>query len=138
MKAYLDKRTAIVFSVFIITIIILIVLLTYISTGSKSVYKEITIDSDLDIDVSVVKVLRGDVYLNNQYAISTAYRIDCSTNKLIDLPGIKDLSPPYRLVKPKGRLLYIIRHDTLCFKLPQDNKIQDLTFRDLFDMAKNK
>lgn len=68
MKAYLDKRTAIVFSVVIITIIILIALFTYISTGSKSVYKEITIDSDLDIDVSVVTELRGSVYLNNQYA----------------------------------------------------------------------
>ena len=128
----------IVFSVVIITIIILIALFTYISTGSKSVYKEITIDSDLDIDVSVVKELRGSVYLNNQYAISTAYRINCSTDKSIDLPRIKDLSPPYRLLKPKGNLLYIIRHDTLCFKFPQDNKIQDFTFKDLFDMTKNK
>lgn len=81
MKAYLGKRAAIVFSVIIITIIILIALFTYISTGSKSVYKEITIDSDLDIDVSVVTELRGSVYLNNQYAISTAYRINCSTDK---------------------------------------------------------
>lgn len=137
MTRYLSKRTMIVFSVIIITIITLIGLLTYISMGSKPVYKEITIDSDLDIYVNTTKESRGDVYLNNEYVISTVYRINCSTNKLADLPGIKDLSPPYRLVKPKGSLLYIIRHDTLCFELPSDNKIIDATFKDLFDAVKN-
>src|SRR5690606_6992026 len=136
MTRYLSKRTMIVFSVIIITIITLIGLLTYI-TGSKSVYKEITIDSDLDIYVNTTKESRGDVYLNNEYVISTVYRINCSTNKLVDLPGIKDFSPPYRLLKPKGRLLYIIRYDTLCFKLPSDNKVIDATFKDLFDAVKN-
>lgn len=136
MQGYLSKRTMIVFSVIIITIITLIGLLTYI-TGSKSVYKEITIDSDLDIYVNTTKESRGDVYLNNEYVISTVYRINCSTNKSTDLPGIKDLSPPYRLVKPKGSLLYIIRHDTLCFELPSNNKVIDATFKDLFDAVKN-
>lgn len=132
MIGHLSKKSVVVFSVIILIIILFAGISAYKWRGSSFVYEEVILDSEIDIYVNTVRVSRGGVYLNDKYAISTAWRKDCKTNMEIRSQGIKDFSPPYRLIKPKGSLFYIIRHDTLCFELPSNDRFTAPTFKDLF------
>ena len=136
MIVSLSKKRAMIFSVIILIVMIVAGIGVYKWRKSSFVYEEIVLDSEIDLDVNTVRVSRGSVYLNDKYVIPTAWRKDCKTNEEINSQGIVNFSSPYRLVKPKGNLFYIIRHDTLCFELPSENKKTDPAFKDLFDYIK--